>query len=236
MPVRFARQRARVRLASRCPSRPTRSGTATSRASCPGQLYGYRVHGPYEPRDGHRFNPNKVLLDPYAKAIGRDIRWDDRGVRLPHRRSRRRPVVRRRDNAPFAPLAAVIDPRLHLGRRSAAAHAVAQDGHLRAARQGLHRRCIRGVPEPLRGTYAGLASEAAIEHLTDSASRPSSCCRCTTTSTTGTWSSADLRNYWGYNTLGFFAPDAALLARQTRREAVREFKTMVRALHAAASR
>ena len=82
----------------------------------PGQLYGYRVHGPYEPAKGHRFNPNKVVLDPYAKAIGRDVRWDDSlfGYKLGDPQADL--SFDDRDSAPFAPLAAGDRLRLHLGR------------------------------------------------------------------------------------------------------------------------
>ena len=82
----------------------------------PGQLYGYRVHGPYEPANGHRFNPNKVVLDPYAKLIGRDAEVGRRGVRLQVRRSEQADLsFDDRDSAPFAPLAAVIDPAFTWG-------------------------------------------------------------------------------------------------------------------------
>ena len=81
----------------------------------PGQLYGYRVHGPYEPANGHRFNPNKVLLDPYAKAIGRDLNWDDSlfGYKIGDPKADL--SFDDRDSAAFAPLAAVIDPAFTWG-------------------------------------------------------------------------------------------------------------------------
>ena len=104
----------------------------------PGQLYGYRVHGPYEPAKGHRFNPNKVVLDPYAK-LDRPRRPLGRcGLRLQGRRSDRRPLLRRPRQRPVRPACGGDRPLLHLGRRPAAAHPLAQDAHLRAARQGLH--------------------------------------------------------------------------------------------------
>ena len=82
----------------------------------PGQLYGYRVHGPYEPANGHRFNPNKVLLDPYAKAIGRDVTLGRLDVRLQARRPEAQDLAfDDRDNAAFAPLARVIDPAFDWG-------------------------------------------------------------------------------------------------------------------------
>ena len=131
----------------------------------PGQLYGYRVHGPYEPRPATGSIRNKIVIDPYAKAIGRPVRWDDSmfgytigdprgGSVVRHARQRRVRAAGRRHRS-----------GVHLGRRPAAAHAVAQDGHLRDARQGLHASCIPDVPEALRGTYAALTTEPALEHL-----------------------------------------------------------------------
>ena len=104
----------------------------------PGQLYGYRVHGPYEPAAGHRFNANKVVLDPYAKAIARTVRWGDEmfGYRLGDEQEDL--SFDERDSAAFAPLASVVDTAFTWGDDSAAAHAVARDRDLRAAREGLH--------------------------------------------------------------------------------------------------
>ena len=133
----------------------------------PGQLYGYRVHGPYEPAKGHRFNPNKVVLDPYAKAIGRDAAVGRRAVRLHARRRRGRPVVRRprqRRRSPRWPRSSTPrSPGATTGRR-------ARPGTRRSSTSCTSRAspsCIPDVPEKLRGTYAGLASEAAIQHLHD---------------------------------------------------------------------
>ena len=121
----------------------------------PGQLYGYRVHGPYDPANGHRFNPNKVVLDPYAKAIARAVTWDDAlfgytigqpqaDLAFDDARQRRVRAAGRGRR-----------PGVHLGRRPPAAHAVAQDGHLRNARQGFTKLQTR-LPERMRGTYAAL--------------------------------------------------------------------------------
>jgi maltooligosyltrehalose trehalohydrolase len=132
----------------------------------PGQLYGYRVSGPYEPHHGHRFNPNKVVLDPYAKAIGRDVRWNDAmfGYRIGDPRTDL--SFDHRDSAGSAPLAMVIDPAFTWGDdrrpRTAWHRTLIYEMHVRGFTQW-----HPGVPENLRGTYAGLASEAAIKHLTD---------------------------------------------------------------------
>ena len=122
----------------------------------PGQRYGYRVHGPYDPARGHRFNPNKLLIDPYAKSIEGKVRWNRASV-LPYvadrGRRRRRPRAGRRGRA-GDPQVGRDRPALRLGGRPAAEHAVARDGHLRGARQGLHDAPpgrARGPARDLRG-------------------------------------------------------------------------------------
>ena len=181
----------------------------------PGQLYGYRVHGPYEPARGHRFNPHKLVLDPYAKAIGRDVRWDDSlfgftmgGRRHDLRRARQRGLRAARRRRRY---------RLHLGRRSAAAHAVARDADLRAARQGLHpaepaacpKRCAAPTSGSRRSRRSGTCTSLGVtavelmpvhHHIDD-------------------WHLVQkgLRNYWGYNTLGVLRPGPALRRVGTRR-------------------
>jgi glycogen operon protein len=198
----------------------------------PGQLYGYRVHGPYEPARGHRFNPHKIVLDPYTKAIGRDLKWDDSlfGYKIGD------PTADLsfddRDNAALAPLASVIDTAFTWGDD-------------RPPRTSWHKTLIYelhvkgftmrhpGVPEKVRGSYAGVASEAAIEHLRS--------LNITAVELMPVHHHVDdrhllekgLTNYWGYNTLAFFAPDLRYASRHSPRQSVQEFKMMVRALHAA---
>src|SRR3989440_10338310 len=128
----------------------------------PDQLYGYRVHGPYEPAHGHRFNPNKVVLDPYAKAIGRDVKWDDTLFGYPIGEDDL--ALDTRDSAAFAPLARVIDTAFTWGDdrppRTPWHKTLIYELHVKGFTKKLP-----NVPEPLRGTYAGLATEAAIDHL-----------------------------------------------------------------------
>ena len=128
----------------------------------PGQLYGYRVHGPFDPRAGHRFNPNKILLDPYAKAVGRDVRWDDSLFGYPIGKDN--DVFDPTDSAPFAPLAAVIDTAFTWGDdrppRIPWHKTLIYEAHVR----GLTMR-HPDVPPDRRGTYAGLATDAVIDHL-----------------------------------------------------------------------
>jgi glycogen operon protein len=198
----------------------------------PDQLYGYRVYGPYEPLHGQRFNPNKVLLDPYAKAIGRMVRWSDEmfGYRIGD------PTADlsfdELDNAAFAPLAAVVDSAFTWGDdrppRTPWHKTLIYEIHVK----GFTKR-MPGVPEKLRGTYAGLASEAAIDHLRS--------LNVTAVELMPVHHHVDdrhlvekgLTNYWGYNTLAFFAPDLRYASVQTPRDAVHQFKMMVRTLHAA---
>jgi len=196
------------------------------------QLYGYRVHGPYDPKQGQRFNPHKVVLDPYAKAIGRDLRWDDAlfGYTIGHADTDL--TYDTRDNAACAPLAAVVDAAFTWGDdrppRTPWHRTLIYELHVK----GFTKR-LPGVPDKLQGTYAGLASEPAIKHLTD--------LNVTAVEIMPVHHHVDdrhlvekgLANYWGYNTLGFFAPDLRYASGSTARESVQQFKMMVRALHAA---
>ncbi len=130
----------------------------------PGQYYGYRVHGPYDPRNGLRFNPHKLLLDPYAKAIGRDLQWDDSLFGYQVGSPDADLSFDERDSAPYAPLARVIEPGFTWGDdrppRTPWQNTIIYEAHVRGLTR-LH----PGVPEHLRGTYAGLASPAVIDYL-----------------------------------------------------------------------
>jgi glycogen operon protein len=196
----------------------------------PGQLYGYRVHGPYEPGDGHRFNPSKVVLDPYAQLIGRDLKWDD--SLFAYEVGQDDLTFDARDSAPYAPLARVIDPAFTWGDdrrpRTPWHKTFIYEAHVK----GLTMRHPE-VPEPLRGTYLGLASEPVVRHLTELG--------ITAVELLPVHHHVDDRflvekglvNYWGYNTLAFFAPDDRYAAAGNALDAVQQFKTMVRSLHAA---
>ncbi|HUG91313.1 MAG TPA: glycogen debranching protein GlgX [Planctomycetaceae bacterium] len=198
----------------------------------PGQLYGYRVHGAYSPKAGHRFNANKIVLDPYAKALARDIRWSDAmfGYRVGHADADL--SFDDRDNAEFAPLAVVMETRFRWGRdrplRTPWHETLIYELHV----TGFTRRNL-DLPESLRGTYAGLASKPALKHLRKLG--------VTAVELMPVHHHVDdrhlvekgLSNYWGYNTLSYFAPDLRLAADKTPQGAVREFKQMVRSLHRA---
>ncbi len=197
----------------------------------PGQLYGFRVHGPYTPQHGQRFNPRKLVMDPYAKVIGRATRWHDSlfGFRMGHPDD---PTPDDRDSAPYAPLAAVVDDAFTWGNDSAPRtpwhETVIYELHVKGYTQ-LHSH----VPEALRGTYLGLASEAAIRHLTSLGVTAVELMPVHHHNDEGHLVQRGLNNYWGYNTLSYFAPDVRFALSPLPLEAVREFKVMVRALHAA---
>jgi glycogen operon protein len=197
----------------------------------PGQLYGYRVHGPYAPHAGHRFNPNKLVMDPYAKVIGRATRWHDSlfGFRIGAPDD---PTPDDRDSAPYAPLGAVVDDAFTWGNdrplKTPWHETLIYELHVRGFTQ-----LQSHVPEALRGTYLGLASEAAIRHLTSLGVTAVELMPVHHHNDEWHLVQRGLRNYWGYNTLSYFAPDVRFAVSPSPLEAVREFKVMVRALHAA---
>ncbi len=198
----------------------------------PGQLYGYRFHGPYEPARGHRFNPNKVVLDPYAKLIGRDLRWDDSLFGYKVGDEQVDLSFDDRDSAPHAPLAAVLDPAFTWGDdrppRTPWHKTVIYELHVKGFTQ-----LNPNVPEHLRGSYAGLASESAIKHLSDLGVTAVELLPVHHFLDDRHLVEKGLHNYWGYNTLAYFAPASPYSYDGIQQDAVQQFKMMVRAMHAA---
>ncbi len=198
----------------------------------PGQLYGYRVHGPYDPREGHRFNPHKVLLDPYAKGIGRTVRWDDSmfGYRIGDPDADL--SFDDRDNAAFAPLGVVIDPAFTWGNdrppRTPWHQTMIYEVHVKGFTQ-LHPE----VPEAFRGTYAGLTTEPVIRHLTELGVTAVELLPVHQRTDTRHLRERGLSDYWGYNTLAYLAPDVRFASTHASGGIVQKFKTMVRTLHVA---
>ncbi len=194
----------------------------------PRQLYGYRVHGPYDPEGGHRFNASKVVLDPYAKQVGRPVQWSDEvfGYRMD---GPERDLVRDdRDSAKFAPLGMVVDPAFTWGQESAPTipwhDTVIYEVHVKGATTRHPE-----VPPHLRGTYLGLASEPVVRHLKRLGVTAVELMPVHHHTHEKALIDRGLTNYWGYNSLAFFAPDIRYATRPE--DAVTEFKTMVRMLH-----
>ncbi len=194
----------------------------------PGLLYGYRVHGPYAPDDGHPFNPNKLLLDPYAKDIVGSLLWSDAlfGYRIGS--GAQDPVMDRRNSARGMPKCRVIDPAFTWGEdrppRTPWHDTIIYELHVK----GFTARHPEIAPW-LRGTYAGLASAPAIDHLRYLGVTAVELMPVHAFIDDRRLVEKGLRNYWGYNSIGFFAPDA----RYSATGYVGEFKTMVKTLHSA---
>ncbi len=197
----------------------------------PGCLYGYRVDGPYAPEEGHRFNRHKLLLDPYARAVAGKVRWRDEvfGYRVGD------PAADLsfdgRDSAGFVPKGMVVDPAFTWGDDRPPGtpwdRTVIYECHVR----GMTMR-HPGVPERLRGTYLGLASEPVLDHLVDLGVTAVELLPVHQFIGDRRLSSLNLSNYWGYNPVAYFAPHAAY-ATAGEGQQVGEFKSMVRALHRA---
>jgi glycogen operon protein len=198
----------------------------------PNQLYGYRVHGPYDPAHGHRFNPNKVVMDPYAKSVARMIRWADEmfGYRVGDEQTDL--TFDDRDNAAYAPFAAVVDPAFTWGDdrppRTPWHNTVIYEMHVRGFSK-LHPR----IPESIRGTYEALTTEAALEHLTRLGVTAVELMPVHHHARDRHLEERGLTNYWGYNSYGYFSPERRFAASKSPAGPVREFKRMVRALHSA---
>ncbi|HEX8989208.1 MAG TPA: glycogen debranching protein GlgX [Rhodocyclaceae bacterium] len=194
----------------------------------PGLLYGYRVHGPYEPKAGHRFNPAKLLLDPYARDIVGSVRWSDAhfGYRVGHRSGDL--SLDRRDSAAGMPKCRVVDTAFTWGDDRPPCtpwnETLICELHVKGFTQ-LH----PDIPPALRGTYAGLATAPAIEFLQRLGVTAIELMPVHAFTDDRHLVEKGLRNYWGYNSIGFFAPDPRYAAA----EPMQEFKTMVKTLHSA---
>jgi glycogen operon protein len=190
------------------------------------------VYGPYNPAAGHRFNPHRIVLDPYAKAIGRPVQWSDEmfGYRIgdPHADL----SFDERDNAQSAPLAAVIDSAFNWGAdqppRTPWHETVIYEAHVKGFTY-LHPE----IPQSLRGTYGALTQEPIIEYLKRLGITAIELMPVHQHCDDRHLIERGLSNYWGYNTLSYLAPETAYASSPDPLDAVREFKTMVRTLHAA---
>jgi glycogen operon protein len=195
----------------------------------PGQRYGYRVHGPYDPERGLRNNPNKLLIDPYAKAITGEVEWDESLFGYPFGSPDER---NDQDSAGHVPLSVVVNPFFDWSNdrppRTPYNESVIYEAHVRGLTMNHPE-----VPKSLRGTYAGLAHPAVIDHLKKLGVTAIELMPVHQFVTDHGLTEKGLRNYWGYNTIGFFAPHEAYSAMSEQGNQVAEFKGMVRALHEA---
>src|SRR5712692_5573502 len=195
----------------------------------PGQLYGYRVHGSYEPQVGHRFNPAKLLLDPYAKAIAGTIRWSDAlfGYTVGHADDL---SCDERDSAGGLPKCVVVDPAFNWGNdaypRTPWHKTLIYELHVK----GFTSRHL-DVPQQMQGTYAGLTCPEVIDYLHSLGITAVELMPVHQFVADKHLLDKGLTNYWGYNSIGFFAPEARYASSGTRGQQVVEFKTMVKVLH-----
>ena len=196
----------------------------------PGQRYGYRVHGPYEPHNGHRCNSTKLLLDPYAKAVEGGVNWDPAVFGYPLGGDDL--VADRRDSAEFVPKAVVVNPFFDWGVDRPPCipqhETVIYEAHVKGFTK-LH----PDVDEELRGTYAGLSHPAAIDHLKSLGVTAVELMPVHQFIQDHYLIEKSLRNYWGYNSIAYLAPHNEYAAHGQRGEQVGEFKNMVKALHEA---
>lgn len=198
----------------------------------PGQLYGFRVHGPYEPEAGFRHNPSKLLIDPSARALHGELNWDGGVFGYPVGDPEEDRAFDEQDSAPAVPKGVVIDwsfdwegdraPRIPWH------DTIIYETHVR----GLTMRHPQ-VPEELRGTYAGLATDPVIGYLQSLGVTAVELLPVHAFVDDNYLLEKGLRNYWGYNSINFFAPEPRYAANQERGAEVREFKEMVKALHRA---
>jgi isoamylase len=199
----------------------------------PGHRYGFRVHGPWDPTRGHRFNPAKLLIDPYARAIDGPVRWEAARV-LPYVLVGPDPDLVRddEDDAAAVPKCVVVDPGFDwegdARLETPWSETVIYEMHVKGFTQ-LH----PDVPEELRGTYAGLASDPAVDYLRSLGVSAVELLPVHHIADEHFLHDRGLTNYWGYSSIGYLAPHSGYAATGTRGEQVKEFKGMVKALHRA---
>ncbi len=195
----------------------------------PGQLYGYRVHGPYDPASGHRCDPCKLLLDPYAKAVDGEIDWDEALFSYQFDYPDKRNDA---DSAPHMMKSVVISPFFDWQNdrhpNTPYNETVIYEAHVKGLTQ-----THPGIPEEVRGTYAGLAHPVIVEHLKKLGVTALELMPVHQFVQDHHLQERGLRNYWGYNSIGFMAPHNAYSSSGQRGQQVQEFKSMVRTMHEA---
>ena len=196
----------------------------------PGQRYGFRVHAPYQPEAGLRCNPAKLLLDPYAKAIEGAVEWDE--AVFPYRFGDPDGPANDADSAPFVPRSVVANPWFDWGNDRHPLtpwhRTVVYEAHVKGLTM-----THPDLDPALRGTYLGVAAPPIVEHLVELGITAIELMPVHQFIHDHTLHEKGLRNFWGYNSIGFFAPHNEYATRGQRGEQVTEFKSMVKALHAA---
>jgi isoamylase len=195
----------------------------------PGQVYGYRVHGPYAPEEGHRFNPNKLMLDPYARAHIGALKWDPAVFGYKVADPQADLSFDERDSAPFMPKCVVVDPNFDWAKEKvwrpvAWDRTIIYETHVRGYTK-LH----PAVPEHQRGTFCGLANEEVIQYVKSLGVTTVELLPVHTFINDSFLLERGLTNYWGYNSIGFFAPDPRYAADPAK--TLQEFKEMVARFH-----
>ncbi|HEX6916141.1 MAG TPA: glycogen debranching protein GlgX [Chitinophagaceae bacterium] len=198
----------------------------------PGQLYGYRVYGPYEPENGHRFNPNKLLIDPYAKAIAGRVDWNDTLFGYEIGSPEEDLSFSDQDSAPYAPKCVVVDDRFNwegdVQLKIPYYKTVIYETHVKGFTQ-----LQPDIPEAIRGTYAAVAHPVTIRYLKELGVTAVELMPVHHFVVDKILKDNGLTNYWGYNTIGFFAPEVKYSSSGFMGEQVTEFKSMVKELHKA---
>ncbi|PPK95940.1 glycogen operon protein [Kineococcus xinjiangensis] len=195
----------------------------------PGQRYGFRVHGPFDPANGHRCQPEKLLLDPYAKAIDGQVDGDESLFSYHFLDNGK---INNADSAGHTMLSVVVNPFFDWGNDRRPGHEYHESVIYEAHVKGLTM-THPGIPDEIRGTYAGLAHPAMIEHLKELGITAVELMPVHQFVQDTHLVEKELSNYWGYNTIGFFAPHNSYSSTGQRGQQVQEFKSMVRALHEA---
>ena len=196
----------------------------------PGQLYAYRVHGPFEPEQGHRFNPNKLLIDPYARAIAGSINWHDSLFAYEIGHEEEDLSFSETDSAPFLPKCVVVDPAydwegdelLNIPLHKSIIYELHTKGFTQQ---------FPDIPHELKGTYSGLVHPSSIAYLKSLGITAVELMPIHQFIIDRHLVDEGLTNYWGYNTIGYFAPDVRYAASNYTGQQVNEFKDMVKALH-----
>lgn len=196
----------------------------------PGQLYAYRVHGPYEPHNGHRFNANKLLLDPYAKAITGLPQWRDEIFGYDRKNPENGNSFSNTDSAPFMPKCVVIDDVFDWEGdqllKTKYHNSIIYELHVKGFTK-LH----PNIPDEIKGSYAAIAHPESIKYFKNLGITAIELMPVQYYLPEDSLLANGLTNYWGYNTVGFFAPDVRYASKDTRGGQVTEFKQMVKALH-----